>query len=149
MSGTGAGDAVVRAAGAVVHRRRNGRIEVAVVHRPRYDDWSFPKGKAEPGESDEDCARREVEEETGLRGRLGPELPSTRYVDRRGRPKVVRYWQMTADSGSFTATDEVDEIRWVSIGEGVRLLTYAHDRVLLMAVGGVSGPPSSATPTPD
>ena len=67
------------------------------MHRPRYDDWSLPKGKVEPGETDEDAARREVEEETGYLCALGEELATVRYVDRRGRDKQVRYWQMTVD----------------------------------------------------
>ena len=89
---------VVRAAGGVVTRGEP--PEVLVVHRPRYDDWSFPKGKAEPGERDEDCALREVEEETGLRCELREELPSTSYTDARGRPKRVRYWLMTPSGAS-------------------------------------------------
>ena len=84
---------VVRAAGGVVRRRtKNGRNEYALVHRPRYDDWSLPKGKLEPGETDEETAEREVEEETGVRARLLDELSPTRYPDRKGRVKQVRYW---------------------------------------------------------
>jgi 8-oxo-dGTP pyrophosphatase MutT (NUDIX family) len=122
---------VVRAAGGVV--ARNG--ELALVHRPAYDDWTFPKGKAEDGESDEDCALREVHEETGLRCRLGDELPATEYVDARGRPKRVRWWRMepAVDDG-FTPNDEIDEVRWVSSVEALELLTYDRDRVLLEAV---------------
>ncbi|HUF83802.1 MAG TPA: NUDIX domain-containing protein, partial [Acidimicrobiia bacterium] len=81
----------VRAAGGVVLRRGADGPEVLVVHRPRYGDWSLPKGKCEPGEGDEDAARREVEEESGVRVRLGAELPTGAYLDRRGRPKQVRY----------------------------------------------------------
>src|SRR5581483_7348813 len=100
----------VRAAGGVV--ARDG--EVLLVHRPRYDDWTFPKGKAEEGESDEDCALREVREETGLRCALEDELASTSYVDARGRPKRVRWWRMrvVGDDG-FTPNEEVDELRWI------------------------------------
>ena len=90
-------------------------VEVLVVHRPRYDDWSFPKGKAEPGESDEDCALREVEEETGLAARSARELPSTDYTDAKGRPKRVRYWAMEVVGGSSPSTHEVDDARWVSV----------------------------------
>jgi 8-oxo-dGTP diphosphatase len=119
---------LVRAAGGVVSR--NGHV--VLVHRPKYDDWSFPKGKAEPGESDEDCALREVSEETGLRCRLGDELASSEYVDARGRPKRVRWWRMepVADDG-FSPNDEVDELRWVTPEEASSLLSYTRDRVLL------------------
>jgi 8-oxo-dGTP diphosphatase len=133
-SGSG-GDVEVRAAGGLVQRvDADGVTRVLVVHRPRYDDWSLPKGKAEPGESDEDCALREVEEETGLRCRLGRELASTLYVDRKGRSKQVRYWVMEVDGGKFAANDEVDELRWLTFDEAVALLTYAHDRQLVDAV---------------
>jgi 8-oxo-dGTP diphosphatase len=106
------------------------------VHRPRYDDWSLPKGKADAGESDEDAAVREVEEETGVRCRRGPELSSTRYVDRRGRPKVVRYWLMEPEAGAdgpgtFRPNDEVDEVRWCSAADAGKILTHAHDRLLI------------------
>ncbi len=86
---------VVRAAGGVVWRRSGPDLEVLLIHRPRYDDWSLPKGKAESGEDDVDTAAREVAEETGLVCVLGPELARIRYTDRNGRPKVVRYWSMT------------------------------------------------------
>ena len=133
----------VRAAGGVVWRRarRAGRVrgrwahEVALVHRPRYDDWSFPKGKLDPGEAGEDAARREVLEETGLRCRLGEYLGEIRYADRRGRPKVVSYWLMEPDPadghGEFVPNHEVDEVRWLERPDAARLLTYRHDRDLL------------------
>jgi 8-oxo-dGTP diphosphatase len=119
---------VVRAAGGVVVH--NG--DVLLVHRPSYDDWTFPKGKADEGETDEACALREVAEETGLRCRLGDELPSTGYVDARGRPKRVRWWRMDllADGG-FSPNDEIDELRWATPEEAAKLLTYERDRVLL------------------
>jgi 8-oxo-dGTP pyrophosphatase MutT (NUDIX family) len=113
----------VRAAGGVV--RDGGKV--LVVHRPRYDDWTLPKGKAEPGESDEACARREVEEETGLACELVRELATVRYHDRFDRPKVVRYWEMRPLRGSFEPGDEVDEVRWVPPEDAARLLSYAHD----------------------
>jgi 8-oxo-dGTP pyrophosphatase MutT (NUDIX family) len=118
----------VRAAGGIVLRDGN----VLLVHRPRYDDWTFPKGKAEAGESDEDCALREVHEETGLRCALEDELESTSYVDSKGRPKRVRWWRMQpiADDG-FVPNDEVDELRWVDADTAARLLTYPRDLVLL------------------
>ena len=88
----------VEAAGGVVLRGEPGAgVEVLVVHRPKYDDWSLPKGKLEPGETDEAAAVREVEEETGWRCALGEELPAVRYTDRNGRPKHVRYWHMTPE----------------------------------------------------
>ncbi len=125
----------VRAAGGVVRRRTDAGDEIAVVHRPRYDDWSLPKGKLEPGESAEAGALREVEEETGLRCRLGVELSSTRYRDRHGRPKQVRYWTMepVQDTG-FVPNDEVDELRWVTPDDAAELLSYEHDRRLVEEV---------------
>lgn len=123
---------LVRAAGGVVFRRDAGdTFEVLLVHRPRYDDWTFPKGKAQPGESDEDCALREVEEETGLACALGHELAATSYVDARGRPKVVRYWTMSPLRGTFSPNDEIDEIRWLDADEAHRRVTYDRDRVVL------------------
>ena len=121
---------VVRAAGGVVVARE-APLRVLVVHRPRYDDWSFPKGKAEPGERDEDCALREVEEETGLACALGEELPSTSYTDSRGRVKHVRYWRMDAIGGELAFRNEVDDARWVAADEARRLLTYRRDADLL------------------
>jgi 8-oxo-dGTP diphosphatase len=121
----------VRAAGGVVIRPTpDGGREVAVVHRPRYDDWSLPKGKLDAGEDWEDAALREVEEETGLRCALGEELPSVSYRDRKGRRKLVRYWQMRPLSGRFEPTGEVDELRWLPPEQAIRLLTYEHDREL-------------------
>ena len=123
---------VVRAAGGLVVRRtRDGWLQVAVVHRPGREDWSFPKGKLEPGERFEDCALREVFEETGLRCRLGRFLGHTEYRDRKDRPKIVAYWLMAAESGSFRSNAEVDEMRWVTLGEAGRLLSYERDRELL------------------
>ncbi len=119
--------AEVRAAGGVVVR--DGRV--LVVHRPRYDDWSLPKGKALDGESDEECALREVEEETGLRCRLGREVATSQYVDARGRPKRVRWWEMEPLEGEFVPTDEVDELRWVTRDEARRLLSYDRDAQVL------------------
>jgi 8-oxo-dGTP diphosphatase len=117
----------VRAAGGVV--RRDGHV--LVVHRPRYDDWTLPKGKLDPGESDEQAALREVEEETGLRCRLGRELPSIRYEDRHSRAKQVRYWEMEPESGEFVPNDEVDEVRWLPPADALALMTYDRDRDVL------------------
>jgi 8-oxo-dGTP diphosphatase len=119
----------VTAAGGVVVR--DGLV--ALVHRPRYDDWTLPKGKLDNGESFEEAALREVEEETGLRARLLRELPSVNY-EVRGRPKVVRYWLMEVESDEgFVANDEVDEVRWVEPAEARALLTYDRDRDVLAA----------------
>lgn len=127
----------VRAAGGVVWRRdANGRLEILLVHRPRYDDWSLPKGKCDEGESDADCALREVREETGLTVRLGRELPSTHYRDNKGRPKTVRYWAMEPAPGDdgFTPNAEIDEIRWLPAADAVKLLSYDHDRPVAEAL---------------
>lgn len=105
--------------------------DVLLVHRPKYDDWTFPKGKCDEGEGDEECALREVEEETSLRCALGRELATTSYTDSRGRPKVVRYWLMTPEAGSFEPTSEVDEIAWVTRDEAAERLSYPRDRDVL------------------
>lgn len=109
-------------------------LEILVVHRPQYDDWTFPKGKAEAGESDEDCARREVEEETGLVAALREELPSTSYNDARGRLKNVRYWLMEPIGGELSFRHEVDDARWVAPDDARSLLTYDRDVALLDSV---------------
>jgi 8-oxo-dGTP diphosphatase len=121
----------VHAAGGVVWRRGGAQIEVALVHRPRYDDWSLPKGKLDPGESFEQAAVREVLEEIGARCELGEELPPTTYRDNKGRLKLVRYWLMEAETVDFEPNDEVDELRWLPPREGAPLLSYEHDRALL------------------
>ena len=128
--------AEVRAAGGVVSRRTgDDRVQTLLVHRPRYDDWTLPKGKALPGENDEDCARREVEEETGLRCELLFELPTTSYRDGRGRSKSVRYWAMRPLAGEFAPHDEVDELRWLAAAEAQRAVSYDRDRPVLRAFG--------------
>jgi 8-oxo-dGTP diphosphatase len=124
---------LVRAAGGVVRRADPRGPQVLLVHRPRYDDWTFPKGKAHPGESAEETALREVAEETGFQCVLGQELPSTRYRDSRGRRKVVRYWTMRVVSGSFEPHAEVDEIRWVTHDAAEETLSYARDLDVLRA----------------
>jgi 8-oxo-dGTP diphosphatase len=123
----------VRAGGGVVRRRGADGPEYALVHRPRYDDWSFPKGKAEDGESDEANAEREVLEETGLRCERGPEVGTIAYEDHLGRPKTVRYWLMYPSSGAFVPGDEVDQLRWVDAVNAAALLSYDHDRRVLEA----------------
>ena len=118
---------MIRAAGGVVLRQG----EIVVVHRPKYDDWTLPKGKAEPGESDEDCAIREVEEEAGLRCELVQELTTVFYDDPRGRPKQVRYWLMRPVSGDLRPAHEIDDARWVPVAEAGRVLSYERDREVL------------------
>jgi 8-oxo-dGTP diphosphatase len=123
-------EAEVKAAGGVV-RRDDGAI--AVVHRPRYDDWSLPKGKLDPGESWEQAALREVWEETGLRCALGRELSPTFYNDRKGRPKAVRYWLMKPKGDAkFKANEEVDELRWLTPKEAAKILSYERDAELAL-----------------
>lgn len=118
---------VVRAAGGLVVR--DGKV--LLVHRPKYDDWSFPKGKCDEGESDEACALREVAEETGLRCELLEEIGETNYIDGKGRPKGVRYWRMRAVDGEFAPHDEVDEIRWETPERAARVLSWSRDLPLL------------------
>jgi 8-oxo-(d)GTP phosphatase len=131
----------VRAAGAVVLRLQDGGVHTVLVHRPRYDDWSFPKGKLLDGESFEEAARREVLEETGLEGRIGAELPPSRYVDQHGRPKLVRYWSMeTLDGRELDPTEEVDEARWFTLRDAREALSYDRDRVVLDAATAVDAP---------
>ena len=121
----------VLAAGGVVIRRRKRRLEVALIHRDRYDDWTLPKGKLNPGESLEEAALREVEEETGLRCRLERKLDQVEYTDNRGRRKQVHYWLMAPLDGRFKPSSEVDELRWVRRPKARKLLTYQHDRELM------------------
>ena len=141
---------VIRAAGGVVRREGcPGRTVFAVVHRPKYDDWTLPKGKLDPDETEPDAALREVEEETGIRCRLDRELGSVAYMDGEGRDKTVRYWLMTPHAGSvaeFSPTDEVDEIRWLDFDHAARLLSYDRDREVLLAA--VEADPASGDRRP-
>jgi 8-oxo-dGTP diphosphatase len=125
----------IRAAGGVVVQ--DGRV--AVVHRPRYDDWSLPKGKLDPGESWEQAALREIEEETGLRCRLEQELAPAHYLSR-GLPKTVRWWRMTVvEDCGLERDEEVDELRWLTPDEAVALLSYEHYRRLVRDLGDACG----------
>jgi 8-oxo-dGTP diphosphatase len=127
----------VRAAGGLVWRFGTGGVELALVHRPAYDDWSFPKGKLTEGESELDAALREVEEEIGVRCSIGRDVGTISYVDGKGRPKTVRYWEMRlADGQEMTPANEVDDARWVPIERAAEMLTYEHDRELLQRFRG-------------
>lgn len=125
---------VVQAAGGLLVRRVGTELQIALIHRPAQSDWSFPKGKLEGGETYEEAAQREVQEETGLSGRLLRFVGHTEYTDRKGRPKVVAYWVMAAESGSFAVNEEVDELRWLDLPAAGRLLSYSRDRELLTVV---------------
>jgi 8-oxo-(d)GTP phosphatase len=123
-------DNLVRAAGAVLVDGDR----LALVHRPRYDDWTLPKGKHQPGEDDIAAALREVLEETGFQGRIERDLGVVRYtVEKHGAvlPKVVRYYLMQVEAGAFTPNDEVDELRWMTREQAAQLLTYERDREVL------------------
>tara|TARA_B100000686_G_C16580907_1_gene858067 strand:- start:586 stop:1014 length:429 start_codon:yes stop_codon:yes gene_type:complete len=124
----------VWAAGGVVYRKGNnkkGLFEILLVHRPSYDDWSFPKGKQDPGETLKETALREVCEETGFycqtKGRVG----LVRYEVGKGRLKEIHYWAMKVESGEFKANNEVDKICWVKPKKAQKILTWSEDRDLL------------------
>jgi 8-oxo-dGTP diphosphatase len=125
------GEPDIAAAGGVLVRKGVRGREVAVIHRPKYMDWSLPKGKLEEGEDWLEAALREVEEETGYRCEPSVELPEVSYLDRKGRRKLVRYWLMKPSDGGFEPHGEVDELRWLSRDEADELLTYPHDRELV------------------
>jgi 8-oxo-dGTP pyrophosphatase MutT (NUDIX family) len=125
----------IRAAGGIVHRRNGDEVEVLVVHRPRYEDWSLPKGKVDPGETLEQAALREVEEETGVRAKLGEHVGKNEYRDRHGRSKRVDWWLMEPVDGDFVPNEEVDETRWVPVAEARDLLTHEDDFRLIEEAG--------------
>ena len=130
---------LVRAAGGLVLRHGERGLEVLLVHRPAYQDWSFPKGKLHPEEFERDAALREVEEETGLRCLLGRELGTTEYVDPHGRPKRVRYWAMVAPDGEPAAANEVDDVWWASPADAAERLDSDRDRALLERLADAAG----------
>ncbi|MCL2552200.1 MAG: NUDIX hydrolase [Actinomycetia bacterium] len=135
MTGPDAGGVTtVRAAGTVLWRRSaaDGKVEIALVHRPRYDDWSLPKGKLKRGEDFAAAAVRETHEETGMRCVLGASLPASRYLVE-GRPKEVRYWSAEAVDGGFTPNREVDRVVWLPPAAARHRLTHDRDRPLVDA----------------
>ena len=125
---------ILAAGGMVIRQSGPDRIEIAIVHRPIREDWSYPKGKVEPKETLTECALREVLEETGLRCRIVSFVGTTEYRDRKDRRKIAAYWVMTPEEGRFRSSEEVDEMRWVELGEAARLLTYERDRELLVTL---------------
>ncbi|MFB7090728.1 NUDIX hydrolase [Streptomyces sp. NPDC056296] len=141
-----ADDPTVRAAGCLLWRPAPGTsetsspgspgshaLELCLVHRPKYDDWSHPKGKLKPGEDPLAGALREVAEETGYAAAPGAELPTVRYLAY-GRPKEVRYWAAAATTGVFAPSDEVDRILWLAPAAARARLTQPHDRTLVDAL---------------
>ncbi len=125
-------EAPVRAAGCVLWRRSpvDGEPEICLVHRPKYDDWSHPKGKLKRGEDQLAGARREVAEETGYDAVPGAELSTVRYMAN-GRAKEVRYWAAEATGGTFAPNDEVDRILWLPPAAARNRLTQPRDRTLV------------------
>lgn len=125
----------VQAAGCVLWRRSpfDGELEVCLVHRPKYDDWSHPKGKLKRAEDPLAGALREVAEETGYRAATGAELPTMHYLAN-GRPKQVRYWAAEAIEGAFTPNTEVDRILWLTPTAARNRLTQPRDRTLVGAL---------------
>jgi 8-oxo-dGTP diphosphatase len=147
VTGTGP----ILAAGCVLWRRSpygDGGIELCLVHRPRYDDWSHPKGKLKKGEDARAGALREVLEETGVHGVLGEPLPTVRYLVE-GRRKEVRYWAAEAAGGRFEASHEVDRLVWLPPAAARNRLTQARDRDLVTALlGALRGPDRPRRPGP-
>jgi len=128
--GSGTIDKVVHAAGAVLWRTKRNAVEVALIHRPRYDDWSLPKGKVDPGETEPVTAVREILEETGQHAQLGRRLGAVRYPVAQG-VKKVRYWTARAVGGDFVPNHEVDDLVWLPVDAAMKELQYAHDRKIL------------------
>jgi len=123
---------LIRAAGGVMYRySRRGRFRVALVYREARQDWTFPKGKLDDGETFETAAVREVLEETGMTAEVRRFVGTTNYTHRKGRPKIVAYYLMEYINGEFEPNDEVDELRWVGLDEAVELLTWDRDRELV------------------
>jgi 8-oxo-dGTP diphosphatase len=132
--GLGLRDTVQAAGGVPIRRRDDGIVEVLLVHRPSYLDWTFPMGLVQEGERAEDAALRELREETGLVCELGRELAGTRYKDTKLRDKAVRYWAMENCSGRFEPNDEVDRIEWLTLDEAARRLSHRRDLDVLRSL---------------
>ena len=130
MAKKGSASTTVLAAGGVLWRDEAGTTEVAVVHRPRYDDWSLPKGKLDPGETEAVAAVREIGEETGYAAELGRRLTTVSYPVAHGTKKV-RFWAARAIGGEFVANDEVDELLWLPVPAAMKRLDYPLDRKVL------------------
>jgi len=122
----------IEAAGGVVVDMTRGKARYLLIHRPRYDDWSLPKGKLRRNEKHRDAALREVKEETGLVCETLAKLSNVNYVTPRGKQKRVKYWLMEAQSGEFQRNDEVDAITWVKRSQAMSLLTHVHDQAVLV-----------------
>ncbi|MFE7455424.1 NUDIX hydrolase [Streptomyces sp. NPDC057554] len=140
-------DDTVLAAGCVLWRRaaEGGGVELAIVYRPKWDDWSHPKGKLKRGETAREAAVREVLEETGMTCDPGSELPTTRYVTE-GRPKEVRYWAAEATGGSFSPNREVTAVRWMPPADAREQLTWERDKWLVTALLGTERLPGTVRP---
>jgi 8-oxo-dGTP diphosphatase len=121
----------VRAAGGVVYRVKSGRAEFLLARRPRYKDWTLPKGKLDPGEGSQEAALREVREETGMQCSTEAEVGSIGYELGSGRRKAVRYWLMKPESGEFTPNSEVDKVKWLTAAAAETRLSYRKDRAVL------------------
>lgn len=140
-----ASNRTVEAAGGLVTRMNPaGEPEILLVHRTVYDDWSLPKGKKGKDESLQECALREVEEETALRCELGQETSGTFYRDRKDRYKVVRYWTMSPLSGTACASNEIDAIEWVPLRSAGDRLTWPRDREIVEHYAAAESDPSPA-----
>lgn len=122
----------IEAAGGVVVRGKGADQTILVIHRPKYDDWSLPKGKLDPGEAAKEAALREVAEETGHQCRIIGKLQPVFY-EKKGAPKRVRYWLMKVEGGEFEPNEEVDAIEWWSPADAARSLSHQHDRELIAA----------------
>ena len=122
----------IEAGGGVVVDMTKGKPRYLLIHRPRYDDWSLPKGKLDGGEKHRDAALREVKEETGLICDVLARLSPVNYITPNGNPKRVKYWLMSATSGSFVPNDEVDAVTWVKRSQAMSLLTHVHDQAVLV-----------------